>query len=126
MTSRAVVYSLRSNRLLRRSLYRRRLRFLDSVVYYGGAVNGRRPIGHLPVPHKLIKHHSFGRGVERSIFHSSRSAIALETEFNLDVVSEGLLENRVHEANVKNLITAFQVQSLTLIKTTYLGFRRML
>lgn len=117
MTSRAVLYSLRSLRFNRVLFNARRWRFLDSVVYYGGAVNGRRPFPFLnrlspPRSQTFTKQFSINRKNEYSNFHSSHSTIELETEFNLEISTEGEIpqnnENDNH-ANIPNLITSLQV-----------------
>lgn len=115
MTSRAVLYSLRSLRFNRALLNARRWRFLDSVVYYGGAINGRRPFPFLnklsppPPSQTFSKQLSINRKNEYSNFHSSHSTIELETEFNLEISTEGLIPQINNHANLPNLITALQV-----------------
>eukprot|EP00210_Caulerpa_lentillifera_P001233 g1189.t1 len=140
MTSRAVLHSLRALRFNRVLLNARRWRFLDSVVFYGGAVNGRQPFLHLmkpPARHCKKQEISINRKRKLSSFHSSHSAIELETEFNLEISSEGLSNNDNNSnknsegsdfngTRLPNLITTLQEDVMKALKYLVILHRKPL
>ena len=112
MTSRAVLCSLRAIRFPRLIFNGRRWRFLDSVAFYGGRpcpdkCHSACNASSRTFPKESSQHEQ--TNAVANAFHSSTSAVVIDTEFSVEISTEGEpLKNDT--VLLKSLAISIQVQ----------------